>query len=758
MKKVFAAAAAAVLSMNMVFSAFAATKLEAPTNVQWKEGAEATMQWDRVENAAGKYNVEIYHNGQAKYGGRHSWPATNQNDVLTAVSFRNELEYSGDYKFRVMALGDEKSGFENSDWSEFSDTWSYTRPDISFGEPSNARWDGTVSLWDAPTDAVSEEYAEYLAGYEIELYADGEPLVGHNCISGLEFDEVDWMTEEGAVYTFAIRAISNTPSVIYHGPWVTAEGSYDGPTQSEAIADQIDKIMEDEAAINNAPDTLSENLEKVQAGMQTDEELVNKITQLEEAYMSLNNINAYPHVFDDVDMDESQIKVVGAGLNAEKPNSDVILNVSKPEKEVVVDHTAYRNAVQVDLSLDGASKKLKVPVQITLPIPDSINPEFLQILHYHSDGHYEVIMPPQLIINDDNTATFTVTSFSTFVLAEEGADLALIATPSNATEFKNLVDSLPEAGESWDSELVADNMAKIREAIQKRVILAKDMDEEMVEKLDAIIIELASIDDEFSFDLTYEGELIDDVIGAYLLAYVEGDAQEIIFYHENLATNSNATSKMSFTMKASLIKKDGKTYPITGLLPTPVAIRIITPDYYDEIYKSTDKISGAVLNPGPINYEDGSFYFFTNRLGKVSITGQSSSSSGSSSSSSGRARSGIVKESDLPKSPAGGSWKLTDGKYFYYYSDGTPAKNVWLEINSVWYYFGTDGIMATGWLKDNGNYFYLDPATGAMVTGWKEIDGTWYYFNTIGNGFKGMMLADTTVDGYALDSNGAWIQ
>ena len=66
--------------------------------------------------------------------------------------------------------------------------------------------------------------------------------------------------------------------------------------------------------------------------------------------------------------------------------------------------------------------------------------------------------------------------------------------------------------------------------------------------------------------------------------------------------------------------------------------------------------------------------------------------------------------------------------------------------------------MATGWLKDNGNYFYLDPATGAMVTGWKEIDGTWYYFNTIGNGFKGMMLADTTVDGYALDSNGAWIQ
>lgn len=218
--------------------------------------------------------------------------------------------------------------------------------------------------------------------------------------------------------------------------------------------------MENEESILNAPSDLSGSIKDIQVAMQSDEEVLNKIAELEESYKELMNVTTSLDVSSDVDMDESQIKVVGAGLNAEKPNSDVILNVSKPEKEVVVDHTAYRNAVQVDLSLDGASKKLKVPVQITLPIPDSINPEFLQILHYHSDGHYEVIMPPQLIINDDNTATFTVTSFSTFVLAEEGADLALIATPSNATEFKNLVDSLPEAGESWDSELVADNMAK----------------------------------------------------------------------------------------------------------------------------------------------------------------------------------------------------------------------------------------------------------------------------------------------------------
>ena len=756
MKKVFAAAAAAVLSMNMVFSAFAATKLEAPTNVQWSEDAEATMQWDRVEDAGGKYDVQIYYNGSSWFVSQHTYGATYAPDFYESDALLSQLDTKGNgtYKFRVMAVGDGNETL-NSDWSDFSGDWNFTRSNISFGAASNLRWDGTTACWDAPSDDLSMANWEYLKGYEVRLLADGKIAHTHSGVRDEFIDLAEDMKVPDAEYTFSVRVISNTPSKIYNSSTVEGDDVYDGKA---SISNQLDAIMENEESILNAPSDLSGSIKDIQVAMQSDEEVLNKIAELEESYKELMNVTTSLDVSSDVDMDESQIKVVGAGLNAEKPNSDVILNVSKPEKEVVVDHTAYRNAVQVDLSLDGASKKLKVPVQITLPIPDSINPEFLQILHYHSDGHYEVIMPPQLIINDDNTATFTVTSFSTFVLAEEGADLALIATPSNATEFKNLVDSLPEAGEIEDYELVADNMAKLREAIHNQVVLAKDMDEEMVEKLDFIIMALADGDNEFSFDVTYEGELIDDVIGAYLLAYVEGDAQEIIFYHTNLATNSNATSKMSFTMKASLIKKDGKTYSITGLLPTPVAIRIITPDYYDEIYKSTDKISGAVLNPGPINYEDGSFYFFTNQLGKVSITGQSSSSGGSSSSSSGRARSGIVKESDLPKSPAGGSWKLTDGKYFYYYSDGTPAKNVWLEISSVWYYFGTDGIMATGWLKDNGNYFYLDPATGAMVTGWKEIDGTWYYFNTIGNGFKGMMLADTTVDGYALDSNGAWIQ
>ena len=350
------------------------------------------------------------------------------------------------------------------------------------------------------------------------------------------------------------------------------------------------------------------------------------------------------------------------------------------------------------------------------------------------------------------------------MLAEIGAEpetpVTPVATPSNATEFKNLVKSLPDAESLEDYEAAASGMAMLREALLNDKADAGDLDAAMVEKLDGLVQALAAFDDEFSMDVELDGELVDDVIGAHLLAYVMGggDAESVFIGHKSLATASNAT-KLKFDLEGMLRMKDGSEKKLSSL-KTPLILSIAAPASYDEVHKSSDKISGDGIKQGTVDYEDGIITVFTTKLGTVMVKGTSSSSSGSGSGSGGRsggARSGIVKESDLPKSPIGGSWKLVDGKYSYYYSDGTRAENCWLEINSVWYFFGKDGIMATGWLKDNGNYFYLDPATGAMATGWREIDGTWYYFNEAGNGFKGMMLADTVVDGYQLDESGAWV-
>jgi len=55
------------------------------------------------------------------------------------------------------------------------------------------------------------------------------------------------------------------------------------------------------------------------------------------------------------------------------------------------------------------------------------------------------------------------------------------------------------------------------------------------------------------------------------------------------------------------------------------------------------------------------------------------------------------------------------------------------------------------WKQDSNGWWNTEGSSYSI--GWKEIDGNWYYF--WGNGY---MAHDTTVDGYKLGSDGAWIQ
>jgi hypothetical protein len=83
----------------------------------------------------------------------------------------------------------------------------------------------------------------------------------------------------------------------------------------------------------------------------------------------------------------------------------------------------------------------------------------------------------------------------------------------------------------------------------------------------------------------------------------------------------------------------------------------------------------------------------------------------------------------------------------------TTAAVGWLKgSNGTWTYNKADGTKATGWLKDGGAWYYLK-ADGVMTTGWINDNGTWYYLNA-----SGAMLSNTTVDGYVLGYNGAWVK
>lgn len=95
--------------------------------------------------------------------------------------------------------------------------------------------------------------------------------------------------------------------------------------------------------------------------------------------------------------------------------------------------------------------------------------------------------------------------------------------------------------------------------------------------------------------------------------------------------------------------------------------------------------------------------------------------------------------------------KVVDGTWTYNKADGTKAAG-WLNDGNAWYYLKANGVMATGWIQDGSTWYYLD-ASGAIKTGWINDNGTWYYCNT-----SGAMLANTTIDGYVLGANGAWVK
>lgn len=114
-------------------------------------------------------------------------------------------------------------------------------------------------------------------------------------------------------------------------------------------------------------------------------------------------------------------------------------------------------------------------------------------------------------------------------------------------------------------------------------------------------------------------------------------------------------------------------------------------------------------------------------------------------------------------------WRKIDGTWYYFASDGAMVTG-WRKVGGAWYYLGTDGAMKTGWQKVGGVWYYLADS-GVMKTGWQKIDGVWYYFASSGamqTGWQkvggvwyylkpsGAMAASEWVNGYWLNSSGAW--
>ncbi|OAT80915.1 hypothetical protein A6P54_12980 [Bacillus sp. MKU004] len=116
-------------------------------------------------------------------------------------------------------------------------------------------------------------------------------------------------------------------------------------------------------------------------------------------------------------------------------------------------------------------------------------------------------------------------------------------------------------------------------------------------------------------------------------------------------------------------------------------------------------------------------------------------------------------------------WVKSNNKWYYLQSDGV-MKTGWIKYQTQWYYLDKSGEMKTGWVYTDGKWYFLNSngamkvgwlfsnqkwyylqSDGSMKTEWKKINNKWYYFYN-----NGIMASNTTVQGYKLGKDGAWIQ
>ncbi|MBR0154183.1 MAG: hypothetical protein IJM26_10410, partial [Lachnospiraceae bacterium] len=89
-----------------------------------------------------------------------------------------------------------------------------------------------------------------------------------------------------------------------------------------------------------------------------------------------------------------------------------------------------------------------------------------------------------------------------------------------------------------------------------------------------------------------------------------------------------------------------------------------------------------------------------------------------------------------------GGWKTVDGKSYFFNSAGQAytRRNGTVQIDGKCYLFNDDGVMEKGsWIHDYDEVYYAG-SDGALYIGEHKIDGQWYYFNSYGRMLTGLVM------------------
>ena len=439
-KKLLCLVLTVVFLLCISTTAFAATQLDTPTNLQWNEvepyvdGLQAgTVSWNAVANCEGNYYVTLSKDGQVinKGSWRGMYDSDDDGKIYNSWPITENINESGSYTFSVYAQGD-GTNFTDSAVAT-SPAWEYVKPAEQLAVPTGLQWKDNQAYW----NAVPNGY-----GYSIDYFKDGKKvgaIIGYMEVdaNGLCHDDHNYLLEimdkhGKGVYTFAVRAISKDITKIANGEWSAQSAGNDVSEIVTEISGKldswntaIDSAVTTDSAIKVVEDGIYQaNASNLATSMVTSEAVLNKVETLEDAYKNITGITVSVDVTEaaEIDATEQQISIIGAALNSTTENGKVTLKLDKPSPGYTADLLEYKNTVLFDMDLENALTNkdgtLKVPVYITMPVPSNITiPENFVILHYHHSGNgFDVIHP--LLSDDKKYASFAVTHFSTFAFAE----------------------------------------------------------------------------------------------------------------------------------------------------------------------------------------------------------------------------------------------------------------------------------------------------------------------------------------------------
>lgn len=352
---------------------------------------------------------------------------------------------SGDYYFTVQAVGDEELYADSPVVT--SPIWHFERPEAELAVPTGLYWEGQTACWSDEVNRAADLYG-YLIQFRCVAPETGAETRRYYTLTmdklssdGLKHTLEDWEKERlgSGTCQFRIQALSRDITRIRHGQWSEFNEVGTQLTAPSTVAKALEQLLTDYTPSEGAELTEKQTAALKSAVAAKKDELASTLctgdggsTKVADKLQALEALVGGPASVTVTEnaptaITKRGVSIVGASLNG-AAGSAVSLKIDKAEAviaETPINPAQYHNTIPFSMTLEGVSAQgqhqpLAVPVLITLPLPNNLNPSFLVLLH-KIDGNWQEIFPYQVFFDEtleQDCVRFTVTSFSDFAFAQ----------------------------------------------------------------------------------------------------------------------------------------------------------------------------------------------------------------------------------------------------------------------------------------------------------------------------------------------------